>query len=169
VVIRSRYDPLNPDTTGRPVAMLLGRTKRKHDLHEQVFLGVEYYGVMLLGEKSQSDWIDWARENGYEGYCVSQRRKTDNKLLIGLSPQDKDMREAHLTVMVETSLSDVYKVPFIRIIRDRISFDINNRNPFDAAIADGLALLTIKNSIVKKKVERTNVQFLRKGRVLQNR
>lgn len=164
-IIRSRYSSIDPDNTGYPVAMFLGRMTRKGDVHEQLFNGLQYYGVKMLGELAPSDWRDYAEDNGYEEYCIVTQRKSDGKVVRGINAQDKEAREQHLTLQVESALSDVNKIPFIRLIRDRIAFDINNRGDYDSAMADGYSLMALKEVIKKKKVKRTERVFFQKGTI----
>lgn len=164
VVIRKGVDVLNPETSGMPVAFMVGRMDKKSDIHKQVFLACKFYGVMMLGERAPTDWVDWAKENGYKDYMIGVKR-SDGSVVHGIPPQNKDAIEQHLTEMVESSYNDVEKIWFRRLIEDRLEFDVKNRTDYDGAISDGYALMAIPKMIIKEK-KKEGVKYLRKGAVL---
>lgn len=163
VIIRERYSSLNPDDTGMPIAMLLGKMKTKKEFHTQVFNGLQYYGVRILGERAPSDWIEFAIENKLAsptdhkkkiGYLVITRRANDSEI-YGIAPQDKEAREEHLTLMKESSYSDTKKIRFMRLLKDRLGFDQDDRTDYDTCIADGYSLMTLKESYQTDKLKPT--------------
>lgn len=164
VIIRRRFSLLDPDKSGCPVAMLLGRMSSKKLFNRQVFLGIKYYGVKLLGERAPTDWVDYAKENGYTDYLVGIQR-SDGTMVYGAPPSNKDVAEEHLTVMKDSSENDVEKIWFRRLIEDRLSFDINNRTDYDCAMADGYSLIAIKEPIRKAKKPKKR-RVLMKGSIL---
>lgn len=162
-VIRSRYNPLDPENSDMPEAMLLGRMDRKSDIHRQLFAGLVYYGVEVLGERAPRDWVDWAEEEGYEHYIKETSRKADGKIIRGINTQGFEIIDSHLTAQVEKATQDTHKVKFRNIISDRIRFDPRNRTVFDAAMADGYALILAKESVAKKKVKRMKEPLIKRG------
>jgi hypothetical protein len=158
-IIQKRYDALDPDNSGMPVAMFIGRPKTKKEFHEQIFWGLEYYGVKMLAERSPTDWEDYAIEKFYAsdleaykkvGYLCTTKR-SDKKDTYGISPQDKEAREQHLTEMVEYSINNMGKIWFLRILKDMVGFNINDRTIFDACMAWGYSLMAVKETIIKQK------------------
>lgn len=168
VIIRRRYTITDPDKSGMPVAMFLGRMTKKSDFHKQVFLGIRYYGVRMLGERAPSDWCDWAKENGYNDYLLGMKR-SDGTEVKGAMPQNKEYLEEHLTEMVESSYKDVEKIWFRRLIADRLGFDMKDRTDYDSCIADGNALITLKEKFEVHKIKTKGRKFLMSGRVLNSR
>lgn len=164
-IIRSRYNLLDPENSDKPVAMLLGRMDNKDALHKQLFAGLTYYGVTVLGERAPTDWVDWAESEGYDDYVVETQRKSDGTVVRGINTQGKDAKEAHLTAMVEKSPQDTHKVGFIGIIKDRLDFDPDNRTDFDCAMADGYAIININQPLKKKKQKRTETVFVKRGKI----
>lgn len=153
-IIRERYNSLNPENSGMPVAMYLGRPKTKREFHDQIFNGLQYYGVRILAERSPTDWEDYAIDNDLAspldhkkkyGYLVTTKR-ADNSEVYGIAPQDKQAREEHLTEMVEDGLLNTHKVWFRRIIKDRFKFNIDERTLYDASMADGYSLMALKEN-----------------------
>lgn len=163
VVIRKRVDVLDPDNSGKPVALFIGRMDRKADFHKQVYYGIKYYGVMMLGERAPSDFIDFAKENGYTDYLVGVKR-SDGSFVYGVPPQNKETIEQHLSAMVESSYNDVEKIWYRRLIQDRLNFDVQNRGAYDGALADGYALLAIPKTVVQEK-RKTAVKLLSYGKI----
>lgn len=166
-IIRKRYSSLDPDNSGMPIACIIGRTKTKNELYQQVAYMLIYYGVKCLGERAPTDWVDWFKEEKLENYLVVTQRKSDNKVVYGLSPQDKQAREEHLALQVESSYSDHKKIRFKRLLKDRLYFDIDDRTDYDMAIGDGLALMVLKVPEKEKKEKKSNVKFLRRGKIIK--
>lgn len=164
-IIRSRYNILDPENSDRPEAMFLGRMDTKADVHKQLFAGLVYYGVVVLGERAPSDWIDWAEENGFEDYVQETERKGDGTIIRGINAQGKEAVEAHLTAQVEKSPQDTHKVNFISLIRDRIDFNPDKRTVYDVAMADGYCIILLNQPLKKKKVPRVEVKFVKKGKI----
>lgn len=164
VMIRRRYTVIDPENSGCPTAMFLGRMDSKKEFHQQTFYAIKYYGVRLFGERAPSDWVEWAKENGYEAYLVGTKR-SDNTWVYGAVPQSKEHIEEHLTEMVDSSHNDVERIWFRRLIEDRLGFDVNNRTDYDTCVSDGLALITVKEPVRQEK-EKTKLKFLKKGRIL---
>lgn len=165
-VIRNRYSSLNPDNTGMPVAMFLGRMNDTNKLHEQVFAGLVYYGIKILAERSTESWIKWAENNKLDNYIYGTTR-SDGSVVKGISAQQSvATKDEHARVQVLSSLHDVKKVSFIRLIRDRQFFNILKRTKFDACMADGYCLMALNIPFKKIKKENTGVKFLRKGVIM---
>lgn len=169
ITIWKRYSSVDPDNSGKPTAFFIGRPKTKSKFHEQLSNALIYYGIKCLGERSPTDWVDWFVENKLQGYLISTKRKSDGEEVYGISPQDKQAREEHLTLQVESSYSDHDKIWFRNILEDRLKFDIDNRTDFDSAMSSGMAIMGLKDPVREVKKQNSKIQFLRKGRVLQNR
>lgn len=157
LIIHKRFDALNPDNSGMPIAMLLGRPPTKKEFHEQVYWGLEYWGVKMLAERSPTDWEDYAVENKLaspidfihkKGYLITTKRSNGTEI-YGIAPQDKEAREQHLTEMVEYALNNMHKIFFLRLLKDMLKFNINDRTVYDACMAWGYALMGLRESHAK--------------------
>jgi hypothetical protein len=167
-IIHKRYDSLNPEASNMPIAMFLGRPKTKEEFHNQIFYGLEYYGVKMLAERSPTDWEDYAIEKRYaspleatkkHGYLISTKR-SNNTEVYGIAPQDKEAREQHLTEMVEYSLNNMKKIRFLRLLKDMVNFNINARTDYDACMAWGYALMGLKeHALPVKKVDNSKLKI----------
>lgn len=166
LIIRSRFNSLDPDNTGKPVAMFLGRMTDPNKMHEQWYNALEYYGVKMLAERAPQNWIDYAKTYRLENYLYGTTR-SDGKVVIGVnSQQSETVKQEHAETQVLLSLSDADKVPFINLIRQRLGFNIRKRTDYDTCMADGYAGMALKIPFKKQEKKRSNKQFLRRGRVL---
>lgn len=165
-IIHKRYDALNPEMSGMPVAMFIGRPSTKIEFHKQVYWGLQYFGIKMLAERSPTDWEDYAVENKLaspidffkkHGYLVTTKRSNGTEV-YGIAPQDKEAMEQHLTEMVEYALNNMHKIRFMRILKDMVKFNIKDRTVFDACMAWGYALMALRESHTKavqvKKVQK---------------
>src|SRR5690606_4284862 len=109
---------------------------------------------------------DWFEENKLDNYLIETQRKTDGEKIYGIAPQDKQGREEHLTLMVESSYSDHNKIWFRRILEDRLYFDIDNRTDYDGAMSSGMALMALREPIKQLKKKEIKKQMIRKGKVV---
>lgn len=159
VIVHERYNGLNPETSGMPVAMFIGRPSTKETFHDQVYWGLEYFGIKMLAERAPTDWEDYATSPTRRlaspldhdrkfGYLITTKRANGSEV-YGIAPQDKEAREQHLTEMIEYSLNNIHKIRFLRLLRDMRDFDINDRTDYDACMAWGYALMGLKDNISK--------------------
>lgn len=166
LIIRSRYSSLDPDNTGRPVAMFLGRMRNATKLHEQWFNGLIYYGVRMLAERAPITWLNYAEDNNLDEYVYGTKLSDGSEKKGIVAQQSKAVKDEHAEVQVLSSLHDNSKIPFIRVIRDRKSFNVNNRTDFDAGMADGYACMALRIPLKSVKKRPNGIKYLRRGRVL---
>ena len=164
-MMRNRYSSMNPDNTGIPFAMALGRMADIDKLNEQVFNALQYYGIKMLGEYSQLNWLDYAKREKLEAYLHTTQR-SNNSFMYGATTTGEASRDEHARVQKMSALHDHDKIPFIRLVRDRKDFNIKNRTPYDACLADGYALIALNAEVKKAYKMPTGIQFLRQGRIL---
>lgn len=164
-IIRSRYSSTDPDNTGKPVAMFLGRPNDSRKFHEQIYNGLQYYGVKMLAERAPLNWLDYAEDNGLTGYLYGTKRSDGTEVKGIPNQQSEATKQEHAEVQVLSSLSDWDKIPFMRLIKDRKDFKVNDRTKYDACMADGYALMALK--IPFKKLTKTlkETKFVFKGKV----
>jgi len=167
--IRERYHSMNPDDSGLPVAFFIGRPKTKREFHDQIFNGIQYYGCKILIERSPTDWEDYAIEQKLAspldrkkrfGYLATTKR-ADGSEVYGISAQDKQAREEHLTEMVEDGLNNTHKIWFKRILKDRLKFNINDRLLYDGSVSDGYALMCLKENTQKVEPRKHTEQIIK--------
>lgn len=156
LIIMQRYNPQDPDNSGMPIAMFLGRPSTKGEFHKQVSLGLRYYGIKMLAERAPTDWEDYfiekrlANKTEYagkkEGYLLTTKRANGSEI-YGIAAQDTLAREIHLTEMIEYALNNMHKIWFLRILKDMVDFNIKDRTDYDACMAFGYALMGIRNAV----------------------
>lgn len=170
LMIHKRYDALDPDNSGMPIAMFIGRPSIKEDFHDQIYWGLEYYGIKMLAERAPTDWEDYAIKNRYAakldapklyGYLIT-RRRYNNSEVYGIPPQDKEAREQHLTEMIEYAKFNMKKIKFLRLLKEMVNFDINERTDYDACMAWGYALMGLKEWQQIEKVQLKPKKFMQK-------
>ncbi len=142
--IFKRYNAIDPENSGMPTALFIGRPDTKLQFHQQIFWGACYYGIKMLIERSPTDWYDYAEKNKLLGYCIKTTLKINGKDVYGIAPQDAEGREQHLTEMVEWVDNNIEKLWFFRIADDLIPFNVKDRTKFDGAMSFGYALMSCK-------------------------
>jgi len=166
ITIRKRYTSTDPNNSGMPVALFLGRTETKREFHIQASNALIYYGIIMGGERSPTDWVDFFEEEKLDNYLLTTERKSDGQEIKGYAPQNKQQREEHLTEQMDSSLHDHDKIWFINILRDRLLFDIEERTLYDTAMSDGYSLMTLKAPYKKALQQTVQKTYLKKGRIL---
>lgn len=167
LMIRSRYSSLDPDNTGKPVAMFLGRMTDPNKLNEQWFNGLIYYGVKVLAERMPTTWLDYAVREGLEHYVYGTKRSNGTEVKGIHGQQGEAVKQEHAETQVLQALHDTSKVPFIRLIRDRKNFNVRKRTDFDACMADGYAGMALKIPFKKKEnKKKRKIVFLRRGTIV---
>lgn len=161
IVIHKRYNALEPDESGMPVCFGIGRPKNKLFFHQQLFWALEYYGVKALVERSPTDWYDYAKDNKLLGYLIKTNLKLNGQEVYGISPQDKEGREQHLTEMVEWADNNIEKLWFLRIIEDMFEFNVDERTLYDGCMAFGYALMGCKDKYRRPVVPVNEAQIVR--------
>lgn len=144
-LIHKRYNALNPENSGMPIALGIGRPKNKLFWHQQLFYALEFYGIKALIERAPTDWYDYAVANNLLGYCIKTNLKMNGKEVYGIAPQDKEAREQHLTEMVEWAEGSIEKLWFLRVIEDMFGFNVKERTEYDACMSFGYALMACKD------------------------
>lgn len=165
LIIRNRFNPLEPDTTGKPVAMFLGRMNSPNKLNEQWFNGLEYYGVKMLAERAPTSWLDYAEAHGLRNYIYGTKKSDGTEVKGIVGQQSEAVKQSHAEAMVLACATDVFKVPFIRLIRDRLNFNIRKRTDYDSAMADGYANMALRIPFKKKEKKKVK-RILRLGKML---
>jgi hypothetical protein len=122
----------------------------------------------MLAERSPTDWEDYAIMKRYaspleatkkHGYLISTKR-SNNSEVYGIAPQDKEAREQHLTEMVEYALNNMHKIKFLRLLKDMVNFNINNRTDYDACMAWGYSLMGLKeHALPVKKMDNSKLKI----------
>lgn len=171
MVVMSRFNYQDPERSYRPAAMFLGKPLTKEEFHTQIQYGLEYYGIKMLAERSPTDWEDWFVNEKRRlaspieaikkyGYLITTKRWDDSEV-YGATTSGKETMEQHLTVMVEYALNNMHKIPFLRILRDMLKFNISDRTDFDGCMAFGYSLMALNDSVkISNAVKKNNLRVL---------
>lgn len=168
LIIRSRKTTSLPDEySGVPVAMLLGRMENVDEFYEQAYNGLIFYGVKMLCERTPLTFEEYAKKHNLTRYLYGTTRSDGSKVLGIPAQQSKSTIEAHAKAQVMSSLDDHYKIPFIRLVRDRKSFSTKDRTQWDACISDGYSLMALEYEVLEIKKANSNIKYIRKGRIIR--
>lgn len=169
LLIMSRYNALDPENSHRPIAMFLGRPTTKEDFHDQIYWGLEYFGIKMLAERAPTDWEDYAirhrlaadlEQPKLYGYLITAKRANGSET-YGVHPSGKEYMEQHLTEMIEYAKFNMKKISFLRLLKDMLKFDIKERTDYDACMGFGYALMGLKDWVLVEKIEVTPRQFMK--------
>jgi hypothetical protein len=174
LMIHSREKALDPYDINSyaPTAMFLGHPDSKEDFHQQIALGLEYYGIKMLAERAETSWEDWFTSPTRRlaspkdapvkhGYLVTTKRWDGTEVYGKPSQQSKDTIEQHLSFMVEYALNNIHKIRFKRLLTDMRDFDPDQRTKYDACMAWGYALMALSESIkASNPVKKNNLKIL---------
>jgi hypothetical protein len=173
IMIFKRFNILDPENSGMPIAMFLGKPKTKNDFHNQLFWGLEYYGIRLLGERMPEDWIlegikrmmaSPTDDEKKVGYLITTKR-ADKSEIYGADPRSPQGRESHLTEMVEYAQNNIHKIRFRRLLKDFLKFDIKDRTDYDAAMSFGYALMALKEAYAPVVAKERSTQMIKTYRL----
>lgn len=158
-VIRRRYTSSDPDNSGVPVALFLGRPDDNRTFHTQIFNGLKYYGVKMLAETTPRNWLDYAIDSKLQGYLYGTQ-KSNGVTEYGIpSQQSANTIKEHVEVQQISSLTDWDRIPFINLVRNRLGFSVLKRTEWDVCMADGYALMALQRPV--KEIKRANERKVR--------
>lgn len=145
ICIFKKFNALDLENSGLPVCLGIGRPKSIRHMHEQMFWCAQYYGVKLLIERSPIAWYDYAETNKLLGYCIKTKLKVNGQEVYGISAQDGEAREQHLTEMIEYAQNNMESIWYLRILSDMLNFNVKDRTLYDACMAFGYALMACRD------------------------
>lgn len=161
MAIFKRYNVLNQHNSGMIVAFGIGRPKSTLEQHEQLFNALQFYGVKALIERSPIEWHGYAVANKLLGYCIKTNLKINGHEVYGISAQDGEAREQHLTEMIEYAENNICKIWFLRILKDMFNFNVKDRTLYDGCMAFGYALMAAKDRYRNIMPQRSEAQVIK--------
>lgn len=175
LLVFERYNVLDPENSGMPVGMILGRLPTKEAFYTQCRLMLRYFGIKMLAERSPTDWEDYfigkrladplSVKKKRKGFLVTTIRGMDKAEIYGAAAQDPNGREAHLTAMIEYALNNMKKIRFIRLLKDMLYFNIKDRMKYDACMAFGYALIAASVNVEPPKSKPREEQMIKTFRL----
>lgn len=138
-----RYDPLNPNSTGKPTGHLYGRPREKDELHKQVMLAAIYHGYLVYYEHTADDYYSFFGDRGKIGYLGRYPMS-----LIDVTKRNKENLERHrgtpitpfsLTKQLDNGIAyfenHCDKLDFEEIFPPAKKFDPYNRTEYDIIVS----------------------------------
>lgn len=165
LIIRRRYVETDEENSDIPVAMFLGRMEDIDDMYEQMFNGLIYYGVKMLGERAPDYFVTFAEKRGLSGYLYGTKRSDGSEVKGIVSQQSKSVKDNHARVQVTKSLDDHHKIPFITLLRHRLGFSIDKRTEWDTCMADGYAIMAEEFDVKKQEKEVKKIKVIRRKHI----
>lgn len=126
-----------------PVAMFLGNPNTKKEFYDQIFWGLQYYGIKMLAERAPTDWEDYAMNNKLMSYLGMLNRE-DGKFVYGVPPMNKHFFEIMRKEIIEYCNQKISKIRFIALLYDLIAF-FSDKQSNGLCRAWGYSLMLMKN------------------------
>lgn len=136
-----KFNLLDPENTGLPVAEFWGRPAEKGVLHEQILLACEFYGYQSSWEHVADDYFSYFRERGRLGYLMRYP-------LSSIDPVKRENAERHfgypttpfaLTKALDAGIAYVNnhcnKIYFPELLNQMLTFDPYDRTKSDLVVA----------------------------------
>lgn len=142
--IFKRYNALDTDNSNMIVALGIGRPTSTLEQHQQLFWAAQYYGVKMLIERQPIAWHDYAIDKKLLGYCIKTVLKINGQEVPGISAQDGEGREQHLTEQQEYAEQNMGKIWYMRILNDMMHFNVKDRTLYDGCMSFGYSLMALK-------------------------
>jgi hypothetical protein len=157
--IWKKFNPLDKENTGMPVAMFWGRPRRKRVFHEQQLLAAEFWGCEMCYESDYDEYIEFLEGEGKMHYAMKRPKNTidPNKKKAAAKKKEFGIKSGDgfsYTMMVDKSVEyvDFYcgKIWFLSLLEQLEEYDADNRTAYDLAVAFQLGCVAIAEMVQKK-------------------
>lgn len=158
--IGRRYDPNDPNNTGRPVGHLYGRPQEKDILHNQVLLAAEYHGYQVYYEHTADDYDGYFKERGKRGYLGTYPMSL-------IDPSKRANAERHrgtpitpfsLTKQLDNGIAYIEHhcdmIDYAELLDNLLIFDPYDRTSYDTVVSFLMlisCLMDVGATVVKRK------------------
>ncbi len=95
IVVYEQLDTTDPENSGMPVALYVGRPKTKNLFHTEVLMACHYFGCKATYENANDDYFEWFIDKGYKNFItktpksvIDPNRKGKTVQTWGVSPKD---------------------------------------------------------------------------------
>ena len=150
------------------VCEYVARPPKAEMFYEDMIKQCFYYGCQILVENNKIGVIKYFQTRGYSNYLMdrpesthtdySRRQKTPGIPTSGAAVINSmaDAIQAYIydNVGYNEETGDIGNCFFKRLLKDWVSFEIDNRTKYDCTMASGMALLGSQKHIAQKKVKR---------------
>jgi len=154
-----KFNPLDKENTGMPVAMFWGRPRRKRVFHEQQLLAAEFWGCEMCYESDYDEYIEFLEGEGKMHYAMKRPKNTidPNKKKAAAKKKEFGVKSGDgfsYTMMVDKSVEyvDFYcgKIWFLSLLKQLEEYDADNRTAYDLAVAFQLGCVAIAEMVQKR-------------------
>lgn len=177
--IWKKFNPLDPENSGMPIAMYHGRPRLPKHFHKDMLLAAEYYGADICYESDLDTYIEVLEEEDRMGYAMekpksvidpNKKKVNPNGVKAGQVQQKqygvKSGNKFELAMMLERSISYVElscdKIWFIECLDQLFDYEEEERTLFDLAAAFQVGTVAISDPVKPKKE-----QVLKKKPIIQ--
>jgi hypothetical protein len=154
--IMSKFNPMDPENSGMPVACFWGRPKRKKMFHEQMLLAAEFWGCQIAYESDIDDYISYLEDVGKMSYAMVKPKNVidpnrKKKMVMGKEYGVKAGDKFQLSMMLEKSVeyvdSHCGKIWFDELLEQLEMYDVNERTLFDLVAAFQVGCVAIADPV----------------------
>jgi hypothetical protein len=148
--IFEKLDMKDPANTGMPVAEYVGRPRLKSLFHDEMLKASVFYGYKACYENDVGDdFVDYFSNKGFRSYLMKtpeaavdrfKRRQGPSK--YGVASADAFAMARQLDTAISYIENHCEKVYFTDLLEELLSYDHENRTPFDRSIAFMISLLS---------------------------
>lgn len=143
IAVYRKYHPFkDPDQSDTFVADYVGRHDDPEVDYDQAMMACVYFGCSILIENNKSNAIDYFYRQGF-GEFIMTRPRTGGEVgneTDGI-PSNNSVIEFYIGKMRTHVNKHGRKLNHLRIVRDLLEFDPNNRTKYDLGVASQFALV----------------------------
>ena len=170
IVVYEQLDHTDPENTGMPVAIYVGRPKTKNLFHNESLMAAIYFGTKVTYENANDDYFEWFIDKGYKNYIsktpksvIDPNRKAKTVQTWGVSPKDPFSLNKQLELAQFWTDNYIDKMFFQNILEDMLEYDHFDRTKSDITVAFMVALVAaagdVRNVLKEKKESTSYIQL----------
>lgn len=161
-VVRTKFDFHIPEEfCETPIADYLHRHEDPEDFYEDMIVGCVFFGIQALIETNKSGCMDYFYRRGYDHFVMSRPQPPDKKRAKPTPgvPSSTSFIEYYVGLTKTDVINHGHKLKHLRIVKDLIKFDPQNRTKYDSAIAHSLAVVAANKPVKPKSppIDTTNI------------
>lgn len=130
-----KYDGLNESLSEKFLCEYIERPSDPNTFFEDMIKMCFFFGAKVLVERNRSGIVNYFDTRGYSHWMKKEKGRKERGISAGIENKEQ-AAEVTATYILEHAKS----VPFERLVRDWLDFDIDNSKKNDAAMAAGWAL-----------------------------
>lgn len=163
IVVYEQFDTNDPENTGMPVALFMGRPKTKAIFHNEALMAAHFFGCKVTYENANDDYFEWFINKGFKNYIsktpksvIDPNRKRKEKVQTwGVSPKDAYSLNKQLELAQNWVDYHYHKMFFPMIFEDMLEYDHLNRTKYDISVGFMVALSAAAGDIRNVSKENT--------------